>query len=69
MRIFIICLLLGTLVGVTPPPVSAQQNQTPHQSAQEIEDLKKRVSVLEKQLQVMENVDKMELVKNYEELH
>ena len=65
MRIFIICLLLGTLVGVTPPPVSAQQNQTPHQSAQEIEDLKKRVSVLEKQLQVMENVDKMELVKNY----
>ena len=65
MRIFIVCLILGSLIGITPPLLPAQQNQTPHQSAQEIEDLKKRVSVLEKQLQVMENVDKMELVKNY----
>ena len=65
MRMFIVRLLLGALVGVTPPQVSAQQIQTPHQSAQEIQDLKKRISVLEKQLQTVENVEKMEVVKNY----
>ncbi len=67
MRIFIVCLLLGALVGVTPPPVSAQQNQTPHHSAQDVEDLKKRVSVLEKQLRTVENVEKMELQTNLAE--
>ena len=61
MKILISCLLLGLLCGMTPPPVSAQQNQTPQQSAQEIEDLKKRVSVLEKQLQTVENVEKLDL--------
>ncbi len=65
MKIFIVCLLLGALVGVTPPPVSPQQNQTSQQSAQEIEDLKKRVSELEKQLKIVENIEKMALAKNY----
>ena len=68
MKQFIVCLLLGALFGVTPPPVSAQQNQTSQQLAQEIEVLKNRVSELEKQLQVVENAEKMELVKNYADL-
>ena len=46
---------------MTPPPVSAQQNQTSQHSAQEFEALKNRVSELEKQLQVVENAEKMEL--------
>ena len=53
------------LFGLTPAPGSAQQNQTSQQSTQEIEVLKKRVSVLEQQLQTVANVEKMELVKNY----
>ena len=61
MKVFIACLLLGTLVGVTPPPVSAQQDQSPQHSAQEIESLKNRVLELEKQLQIVENVEKLEL--------
>ena len=61
MRIFIACLLIGALVGVTPPPVSAQQDQSPQHSAQEIEALKNRVLELEKQLQIVENVEKLEL--------
>ena len=61
MKQFIVCLLLGALFGVTPPPVSAQQNQSPQHSALEIEALKKRVAVLEEQLQIVENVEKLEL--------
>ena len=61
MRIFVACLLIGALVGVTPPPVSAQQDQSPQHSAQEIEALKNRVLELENQLQIVENVEKMEL--------
>ena len=61
MKILISCLLLGLLCGMTPPPVSAQQNQTSQHSAQEFEALKNRVSELEKQLQVVENAEKMEL--------
>ena len=65
MKQFIACLLLGGLFGLTPPPVSAQQHQSPQHSALEIEALKKRVAVLQRQLQTVENVEKMELVKNY----
>ena len=61
MRIFIVCLLLGALVGVTPLAASAQQNQTPQQLAQEIKALKSKVSEIEKQLHTVEIVEKMEL--------
>ena len=56
MKKFITCLLLGALFGMIPPPLPAQQNQN-----QEIEALKKRVSELEKQLQTVENVEKLDL--------
>ena len=61
MKKFIICLLLGTLLGMIPSLLPAQQNQNPQQSDPEIEALKKRVSELEKQLQTVENVEKMNL--------
>ena len=56
MKKFITCLLLGTLLGMIPPPLPAQQNQN-----QEMEALKKRVSELEKQLQTVENIEKLDL--------
>ena len=56
MKAFITCLLLGALFGMIPPPLPAQQNQN-----QEIEALKKRVSELEKQLQTVENIEKLDL--------
>ena len=56
MKKFITCLLLGTLLGIIPPPLPAQQNQN-----QEIEALKKRVSELEKQIQTVENIEKLDL--------
>ena len=56
MKKFTVCLLLGALLGMIPPPLPAQQNQN-----QEIEALKKRVSELEKQLQTVENVEKLDL--------
>ena len=61
MKQLITCLLFGTLAGMTPHFVSAQHNQSPQYSVQELKSLKKRVSELEKQLQVVENVEKMEL--------
>ena len=61
MRIFIVCLSLGVLFGETSLPVSAQQNQSLQQLTQEIELLKSKVSEREKQLQIVENVEKMEL--------
>ena len=61
MRKFIACLLLGALLGMIPPPLPAQQNQNPQQSDPEVEALKKRVSELEKQLQSVENAEKMDL--------
>ena len=61
MKQFIACLLIGTLFGMTSHLVSAQQNQNPQYSAEEIEALKQRVSKLEKQLQTADNVEKMEL--------
>ena len=56
MKQFIACLLLGALLGIIPSPMTAQQNQN-----QEMEALKKRVSELEKQLQTVENVEKLDL--------
>ena len=61
MRKFIAYLLLGALLGMITPLLLAQQNQNPQKSDAEIEILKKRVSELEKQLQAVENVEKMEL--------
>ena len=61
MRKFIACLLLGTLLGVIPSLLPAQQNENPQKSDTEFEVLEKRVSELEKQLQTVENVEKMEL--------
>ena len=60
-KLFITCLMFGSLLGILPPPSSAQQNPNLHYSVQEFESLKKRVSELEKQLQTVENVEKMEL--------
>lgn len=65
MRKFIACLLLGALLGMIPPLLPAQQNQSTQTSNPEIEALKKRVSELEKQLQTVENVEKMDLARNY----
>ena len=61
MRKFIVRLLLGTLLGVIPSLLPAQQNENPQKSDTEFEVLEKRVSELEKQLQTVENVEKMEL--------
>ncbi len=61
MKKFIVCLLLGTLLGIIPSLLPAQQNQNPQQSDTEIEVLKKRVSEIEKQLQTVENVEKLDL--------
>ena len=56
-----IALLFGVLLGMMPPLLPAQQNQTPQKSDSEIEVLEKRVSELEKQLQTVENVEKLDL--------
>ena len=61
MRKFIACLLLGALLGMIPRLLPAQQNQSAQRSNTGIEALKKRVSELEKQLQTVENADKMDL--------
>ena len=61
MKQFISCLLFGTLFGITPLPSPTQQNQNAQHSAREIEVLKRRVSELEKQLQIVENVEKLDL--------
>ena len=55
------CLILGSLIGITPPLLPAQQNQSLQQLTQEIELLKGKISELEKQLQIVENVEKIEL--------
>ena len=61
MKKFIVCLLLGALLGMISPLLPAQQTQSRQKSDTEIEVLEKRVSELEKQLQTVENVEKMEL--------
>lgn len=65
MQQLIACLLLGALFGVTLPMVSAQEEQSPQHLAREIETLKQRVADLEKKLQTVENVEKLELARNY----
>ena len=65
MKVFIVCLLLGALLGMISPLLSAQQNQNTQKPNPEIEALKKRVSELEKQLQTVENIEKMDLARNY----
>ena len=65
MKQFITYLLLGALLGMIPPLVPAQQNHSSQHTTQEIEALKNRVSELEKQLQTVENVEKLELARNY----
>ena len=57
MKKFIVCLLFGMIPLLLP----AQQNQSAQKSDSEIEDLKKKVLKLEKQLQTVENVEKMDL--------
>ena len=61
MRKFIAFLLLGALLGMILPLLPAQQNQNVQQSDPEIEALKKRILGIEKQLQTVENVEKMDL--------
>ena len=61
MRKFIACLLLVALLGIIPLLLPAQQNQSTQKSDPGIEALKKRVSELVKQLQTIENVEKMDL--------
>ena len=61
MKVIMACFILGSLFGLIPPSLPALQNQSPQYSAQEFETLKNRVSELEKQLQTVENVEKMEL--------
>ena len=61
MKQFIAYLSFGAFLGMMPPPLFAQQNQSPQQLVQEIELLKHKVSELEKQLRTVENVEKIEL--------
>jgi uncharacterized membrane-anchored protein YhcB (DUF1043 family) len=61
MRKFIACLLLGVLLGTIPPLLLAQQSQNTQKSNPEVETLEKRISELEKQLQTVENVEKLNL--------
>ena len=61
MQKFIACLLVVASLGIISSLLSAQQNQNPQQSDPETEILKKRVSQIEKQLQTVENVEKLEL--------
>ena len=55
-----IALLFGVLLGMIPPLLPAQHTQNVQQSDTEIEALKKQILELEKQLQAVENVEKME---------
>ena len=61
MKRFIVCLLLGTLLGMIPPLLPAQQNQNAQRSNPQVEVLEKRVEELEKQLESVENVEKLDL--------
>ena len=61
MKEFIACLLLGALLGMMPLQSPAQQDQNAQPPDSEVEALKKRVLALEKQLQTVENIEKMEL--------
>ena len=58
---FIACLLLSTLLGMMTLPLFAQQSQSTQKSDSDMETLEKRVWGIEKQLQTVENVEKMKL--------
>ena len=64
-----IALLFGVLLGMMPSLLPAQQNQNPQQSDTEVESLKKRVLELEKQLQSVENAEKMDLQAKLADAH
>ena len=61
MQKFIACLLLVVLLGMIPPLLPAQQVQSAQKLDSEMEVLKKRISALERQLQTVENVEKLDL--------
>ena len=61
MRKISVCVFLGVLIGIIPPLLSAQQNQNTQKSNSEIEALEQRISELEKQLQTVENIEKIDL--------
>ena len=61
MKKLIACLLLGVLLGMITSLLPAQQNQNAQKSDSEIELLKTRISELKKQLQTVENVEKLDL--------
>ena len=65
MKTLLVCALLGVLIGIIPPLLPAQQSQYTQKPNPEIEALKQRVAELEKQLQTVQNVEKMELATNY----
>ena len=61
MKLIILVLLLITSLGVTVFVSNAQQNQNVTITKSEVEALQNRISELEKKLQTVENVEKMEL--------
>ena len=65
MKVPLTCLILGVFFGIISPQGAAEQKQTPQQLGQEIEILKTQISEIKSQLQTVENIDKMELLKNY----
>ena len=61
MKKYIVSIILVILLGMVPPLLFAQQNQTVPKTDTEVEKLKMRVTDLEGKLQIVENVEKMEL--------
>ena len=61
MKRFIVCLLLGTLLGMISPLLPAQQNQNVQKLEQKIEALEKQLLEMQKQLENVENIEKMDL--------
>ena len=61
MQRFIACLLLVGMLGMISALLPAQQAQNPRESDPEIGALRERLSALEKQLQTVENVEKLDL--------
>ncbi len=62
MKAFTVYLLFGLLFGIILPVSFAQQEQPTQKQDSEIETLKNRITVLQNQLQTVENVEKMELI-------
>ena len=61
MQRFIACLLLVGMLGMISALLPAQQAQNPRESDPEIGALRELLSALEKQLQTVENVEKLDL--------